>query len=125
VKHILLHIGGSWQIRVQFLHPCADSGLRSKMDACPSLASPWPMISIADANRISLMHTIPLPAVAVPLGQSLVCRPLLGRCIKSAQAVAALDLQQGLVNNVTHGCIKSFLLAWHAGVHCIAETQCQ
>ena len=35
-------------------------------------SSPWPMISIAEANRISLMHTDPLPAMAVPLAQSLV-----------------------------------------------------
>ena len=34
--------------------------------------SPWPMISIEEANRISLMHTEPLLAVAVPLAQSLV-----------------------------------------------------
>jgi hypothetical protein len=34
--------------------------------------SPWPMISIEEANRISLMHTEPLSAVAVPLAQSLV-----------------------------------------------------
>ena len=35
-------------------------------------ASPWPMISIAEANRISLMHTVPLPAHAVRLDKSLV-----------------------------------------------------
>jgi hypothetical protein len=35
-------------------------------------ASPWPMISIAEANRISLAHTAPLPAQPVRLAQSLV-----------------------------------------------------
>ena len=33
--------------------------------------SRWPMISIEEANRISLLHTVPLPAAAVPLALSL------------------------------------------------------
>jgi hypothetical protein len=49
--------------------------------------SPWPMISIEEANRISLMHTEPLSAVAVPLAQSLVA-PLPPVC--EQRAVCAL-----------------------------------
>jgi hypothetical protein len=46
--------------------------LRRKMADGERTESPWPMISIEEANRISLMHTEPLSAVAVPLAQSLV-----------------------------------------------------
>ena len=72
----------SFQLFAEFFKGCLSARGRGTVSTmadkhtCDSAegaarGSRWPMISIEEANRISLLHTVPLPAAAVPLALSL------------------------------------------------------
>ena len=58
-------------------------------------SSPWPMISIAEANRISLSHTCPAAAVRLPLAE------LQGRIL--AEDVVAVEAVPAVPTSIMDG----------------------